>query len=390
MDTDSIAPRTDDRNPSPGEALRPRGMNVSRGASGRADGWVGGRADTSHSHYRENPASRASANARRMLKDKDYAAKVAAQLRTDDEQLVDGDDSLAAAGLTVEPQSPSIGTVIHGIDLAAPTDAQVAQVWRLLMARKVVFFRDQGHISRAEHAAFAERFADVGHAYGRQKALSVPLTSQDHPEVLRLYADEARPFAAANWHSDVTWSNSPPLGSILLSRESPPVGGDTMFVDCYALWDSLDPVLQGFLEGRTARHGRAGKDEAEHPICRTHPVTGRRALYINPTFTNGINGMSASESARLLAQLYAKMYSTPEHMCRFRWQDGSVAMWDNRSCQHYAVADFWPHTRRMERVTLVDPNEQDEVPFWEDSNGVRHYSKLLTTPEAMNAPLRAV
>ena len=160
-----------------------------------------------------------------------------------------------------------------------------------------------------------------------------------------------------------------------------------MFADSYAHWNNLAPVLKEFLEGRVATHGRANRDEVEHPICRTHPVTGRKALYINPTFTNAIVDMEPADSARLLSQLYAKMYSTPEHCCRFRWQNGSVAMWDNRSCQHYAVADFWPHDRFMERVTLLDPNEDDEVPFWTDSTGKRHYGRVLTSEDEISTPL---
>ena len=365
-----------------GKLFEPRGLNKPRERGSRTDGWVGGRADTWFGHYRENPASRADADARRMASDEDYATEVAGRLRERD-AATRGDTD---AELLIEPLSPGIGAIIHGVDMASPTDAQVDGIWRALMDRKVVFFRDQGHITRDEHIAFGKRFANIGFAFGRQRALAANNSPPDHPEILCLYADEARPFAAANWHSDVTWSNRPPLGSILLSRKSPPVGGDTIFVDCYALWDSLSPVLKSFLEGRTAAHGRAGHDEAEHPICRTHPVTGKRALYINPTFTNSIRGMAPEDSARLLAQLYAKMYSTPEHTCRFRWQDGSVAMWDNRSCQHYAVSDFWPHERRMERVTLVDPSPEDEVPFWQDASGERHYSTLLTSEEAINTP----
>ena len=363
--------------------FEPRGMNKPRGRASRTDGWVGGRADTWSGHYRENPASRAGADARRVATDEAYAAAVAGTLRERDAASEEDGD----ADFTIEPLSPGIGAIIHGVDMANPTPRHVKRIWSVLMERKVVFFRDQGHITRDEHIAFGKRFADVGFAYGRQRALAVSNSPPDHPEVLRLYADEARPFAAANWHSDVTWSNRPPLGSILLSRKSPPVGGDTIFVDCYALWDSLNPVLKTFLEGRTAAHGRAGHDEAEHPICRTHPVTGKCALYINPTFTNSIRGMTPADSARLLSQLYAKMYSTPEHTCRFRWRDGSVAMWDNRSCQHYAVSDFWPHERRMERVTLVDRSAEDEVPFWEDASGKRHYSVLLTSQEAIDTPL---
>ena len=369
------------------DPFEPRDMNKPRDRKSRADGWVGGRADTWHGHYRENPASRSGADARRMATDKDYALDVAKELRQVDDSLLNSDEELAAANLTVVPLSPGIGIEVHGIDMANPTDAQIEQVRRLYLTRKVVFFRDQGHISWDEHIAFGKRFADIGFAFGRQRALGRNNSPDDYPEILRLYSDEAQPFAASNWHSDVTWSNRPPLGSILLARKAPPVGGDTVFVDCYALWDSLNPVLREFLQGRMAVHGRGGRDEAKHPICRTHPETGRNALYINPTFTNSICDMEPEESARLLAKLYAKMYSTPEHTCRFRWRDGSVAMWDNRSCQHYAVADFWPHERKMERVTLVDRSEDDEVPFWQDENGERHNGMRLASQESIDTPL---
>ena len=368
------------------EIFEPRGMNRS---NVRTDGWVGGRADTWAGHPRENTASRAGADAQRMNQDKDYAAEVARDIRERDDAITRGDASYAAAGLTIEPLTPGIGVIVRGIDLANPTEAQVSGVWNLLMERKVVFFRDQGHISRDEHIEFGKCFAKIGLAFGRQQALAVNNSPDEYPEILKLYADEAHPFAASNWHSDVTWSNRPPLGSILLSRKSPPVGGDTVFVDAFAAWDSLSPTLQTFLEGRSAVHGRAGRDEVEHPICRTHPVTGRRALYVNPTFTNSICGMEPAESSKLLGQLYSKMYSTPEQSCRFSWQDGSVAMWDNRSCQHYAVGDFWPHERMMERVTLLDPAEEEEVPYWVDDQGMRHHSVLLTSEEELATPIGA-
>ncbi len=368
------------------EIFRPRGMNRSQA---RKDGWVGGRADTWRGHWQENPASRAGADAHRMVDDETYAADVARTIRDRDTAVFHAKEAaLASSGMKVEPLSPGIGVIIYGIDLASPTDAQVEDVWNLLMERKVVFFRDQGHITRDQHIEFGRCFAKVGLAFGRQQALSAGNDSPDeHPEILKLYADEPRPFAASNWHSDVTWSNRPPLGSILLSRKSPPIGGDTVFVDAFALWDSLNPVLKEFLEGRRAIHGRAGKDEVEHPICRTHPETGRQALYVNPTFTNSICDMEPAESSKLLAQLYAKMYSTPEHACRFRWFDGSVAMWDNRSCQHYAVGDFWPHERKMERVTLLEQKDEDEVPFWLDGDGNRQYGELLTSEEEISTPI---
>ena len=367
------------------DIFKPRGINK-RAGDHRIDGWVGGRADTWSGHYLEAAASRAQADAYQMLADNAHAATIATQLR-DKDAATARHEQAAAAGLSLLPLTPGIGMEIHGVDMANATDGQVNVIWDLLMEHKVVFFRNQEHTSREEHMAFAKRFADIGLAYGRQQALGANPDLGKHPEILKLYSDEARPFAAANWHSDVSWSDRPPLGSLLLSRKSPPVGGDTMFADSYAHWNNLAPALKEFLEGRVATHGRASRDEVEHPICRTHPVTGRKALYINPTFTNAIVGMEPADSARLLSELYAKMYSTPEYCCRFRWRDGSVAMWDNRSCQHYAVADFWPHDRFMERVTLLDRNEDNEVPFWIDLLGERHYGRVLTSEEEISTPI---
>lgn len=350
--------------------------------------WGGGRAGAWAGRYQESSASRANADSHRMVSDAAYATRVAEDLRKLDQQIMFANEQAEASGLTLEPLTPAIGIIIRGIDLAAPSPAQISAVWDLILHRKVVFFRDQGHISRDEQISFAKQFADIGHAFGRQHALSAGNESKEYPEILRLYSSQAKPFVPANWHSDVTWSNRPPLGSLLLSRKSPPVGGDTAFVDAYAMWDTLPPDLKTFLAGRMAVHGRGGRDEVTHPICRTHPVTGRKTLYINPTFTNAICGMEPDESDRLLAQLYAMMYSTPEHGCRFSWKEGSVAMWDNRACQHYAVADFWPYERKMERVTLLDRNPEDEVPFYLDDNGVRHYGEVLTSEAEISTPVQ--
>ena len=138
------------------------GVGQRAGPQRRTDGWVGGRAYTWHGHYRENPAIRAGADARRVAADKPYATRVAEALRSDDAEILAGNDALANAGLTVEPVSPGIGASIRGVDMASPTDTQVDQIWRLLMDRKVVFFRDQGHITRDDHIAFAKRFANIG------------------------------------------------------------------------------------------------------------------------------------------------------------------------------------------------------------------------------------
>jgi taurine dioxygenase len=171
------------------------------------------------------------------------------------------------------------------------------------------------------------------------------------------------------WHSDVTWRLAPSLGSVLLAREVPPIGGDTLFCDMYAAYEGLGDRVRASLEGLRAVHdftrtfGRLMSAEelekkreeyppAEHPVVRTHPETGRKGLYVNAAFTSHIVGMPPDESDRLLERLYAQA-SVPEYQCRFRWRPHSVAFWDNRAVQHYAVSDYFPSRRLMERVTIV-------------------------------------
>ena len=199
-----------------------------------------------------------------------------------------------------------------------------------------------------------------------------------------------RPFQT--WHSDATWAERPPLGSILLARAVPPGGGDTIFVDTAAAWSGLSPALKMRLAHMRALHGRPegstegewkggavkafrtvrrtdlrGRPEVLHPVMRTHPDTGEQHLYVNPTFTLGLEEdgtiVEHGEASALLSQLYTQMYSTPEYSCRFSWSGGSVAFWDNRACQHYACGDFWPHARRMERVTVLDRSFERRAPF---------------------------
>ena len=175
------------------------------------------------------------------------------------------------------------------------------------------------------------------------------------------------------WHSDVTWREIPSLGSILRAIEVPPVGGDTLFSDMYAAYEGLADGIKEKIEGKMAVHDfahfrtrmrRQGKSEAEieafnakypmmeHPVVRTHPETGRKAIYVNAAFTQYIVGMEKAESDALLAHLYAQA-AIPEYQCRFRWSGNALAFWDNRSSQHYAASDYWPAVRRMERVTII-------------------------------------
>ena len=264
--------------------------------------------------------------------------------------------------ITPSPMSPTIGAELGGISLAEPMDDETFdEVHRALLEFKVIFFRDQD-ITPEQHVAFARRFGALEtHPF-------VPHREQ-YPEVMVLKKNDRMGGYENVWHSDVTWRLQPSLGSVLLAREVPAVGGDTLFSDMYAAYDGLDDDLRSSLDGLHAVHDfirtfgalmsadeLAKKREefppAEHPVVRTHPETGRKGLYVNAPFTDRIVGMEEGESRRLLSTLF-RQASVPEYQCRFRWQPLSVAFWDNRAVQHYAASDYYPSRRLMERVTIV-------------------------------------
>ena len=262
--------------------------------------------------------------------------------------------------------SPSIGTEVHGIDLTFEHSQEVIDyLSSLLVERKVIFFRDQS-ITMEQHIAFARRFGEVE---------IHPFTANDtkNPEVIHLDNDRERPPAINVWHSDVTWRESPSLGSILRARKIPKVGGDTLFANMEAAYNGLDDATKKQIEDMYAVHDNEpflngmrsnGVPEAQvealrqqyppvrHPVVRTHPVSQRKSLYVNRIFTRYIEGLPESESNKLLEKLYLSAW-IPDYQCRFRWQKDSLTFWDNRSVQHYAAADYWPETRKMERVTII-------------------------------------
>lgn len=273
---------------------------------------------------------------------------------------------LTLDSLTLTPLTPTIGAEVAGIDLAAPLDApQAAALRQALLDWKVLFFRDQD-IDTDQHLAFARRFGELEvHPFAPHKP--------GYPEVLAITHDRENRGRENVWHSDVTWRLEPSLGSVLRAVEVPPVGGDTLFADMYAAYEGLTDEVKARIEGATAIHDFAhfrvamrkrGKTEeeieafnaaypmVEHPVVRTHPETGRRCLYVNRAFTQHIVGWDEDDSAGMLAHLYAQA-AIPEYQCRFRWEAGSIAFWDNRASQHYAASDYWPAVRRMERVTIV-------------------------------------
>ncbi|WP_394761374.1 TauD/TfdA dioxygenase family protein [Phenylobacterium sp.] len=273
---------------------------------------------------------------------------------------------LKVSTFSLTPLTPSIGAEVGDIDLTQPPDAETIEGLRAALRDwKVLFFRDQD-ITTEQHLAFARRFGDLEvHPFAPSKP--------DYPEVLAITHDKDSRGRENTWHSDVTWREVPSLGSILRCLESPPVGGDTLFADMYAAYDGLSDAVKSRIEGAVAVHDFAhfrkalrkkGKSDAEieafdraypmveHPVVRTHPETGRKAIYVNAAFTQHILGLEPEESATLLAHLYAQA-AIPEYQCRFRWAVNAIAFWDNRSSQHYAASDYWPAVRRMERVTII-------------------------------------
>jgi taurine dioxygenase len=264
------------------------------------------------------------------------------------------------------PLSPLIGAEIEGVDLSEPLAPEtLAGLRAALLDRKVLFFRDQD-ITTEQHLDFARAFGLLEvHPFAPHKP--------GYPEVLAITHDENNRGRENTWHSDVTWRLEPSLGSILRALEVPPVGGDTLFADMYAAYDGLSSEVKAKIEGRSAIHDfehfrramrkRGMSDaqieefnraypKAEHPVVRTHPETGRKGIYVNRAFTQYIVGLEREESDRLLEHLYAQA-SIPEYQCRFRWRAHSIAFWDNRASQHYAVSDYFPAVRRMERVTII-------------------------------------
>lgn len=263
--------------------------------------------------------------------------------------------------LRVEPLTGTIGAEIRGVDLREPTDEVIGEIQRAWLAHKVLFFRDQP-LSKAQHVAY-------GRALGPLEVHPFTPNDPEYPEIIVLDSTPDEFFAAETWHSDVTFRAEPPLGSILLGRIVPRWGGDTCFANMELAYELLPDAVKAEIDGLNAVHslrmtfGRR-MDEAAleralaeypdqtHPIVRHHPETGRASLYVNVNFTSHVAGSTADESRPLLERLYAQA-RLPEVQCRFRWRPNSIAQWDNRCTQHYAVPDHGGQRRRMERVTLV-------------------------------------
>lgn len=269
------------------------------------------------------------------------------------------DDRMECRTIEVKPLTPTIGAEIFGVDLSQPlTGQQFDEIHATLMRHLVVFFRDQ-HLTIEQHKAFGRRFGE----------LDIHPTTQmaGHPEIIEIKADENSKYVAGEvWHSDVTCNPVPPMGSILYLHKIPDNGGgDTLFINMYRAYESLSDPVRRLIDGLTAVHDgdqvyriRQGKTlttpapRAEHPVVRTHPVTGRKALFVNRNFTSHIAGISRLESDALLDMLY-RHSEQDEFKCRFKWQPNSIAFWDNRCTMHLAMWDYYPQKRYGHRVTVA-------------------------------------
>lgn len=315
------------------------------------------------------------------------------QLLAEDGELIEGHFgtvfyrpvTVYGVELKLEPIQPVIGTVVHGIDLARDLEnpEMVSFLRELWLKRHVVVFRNQNHLTREQMAEFAERFGAIGAPFGEREHvpnspydLNQQIKAPEVPEMLILPSDEAVPNAAASWHCDATWQPRPPMGSILMCREAPAVGGDTCFCNCHAMWEGLPKATKERVRHLTAVHiGSVGHQmdgvtpEAVHPVARTHPETGRTSLYVQQGFVKHFSpehGIPEDEAGALLRQMKLQE-GRPEYTCRVKWEVGSIAMWDNRSVLHSASGDFWPQRRFMERLTILDRDESRRAPYYDPS-----------------------
>ncbi|WP_430318244.1 taurine dioxygenase [Pseudomonas nitroreducens] len=270
--------------------------------------------------------------------------------------------------LSIEPISPALGAVVSGLRLADPLDdAAQRQIEQALLDHHVLFFRDQP-LTPSQQANFAARFGDL-HIH------PIYPSSPEQREVIVLDTAVTDVRDNAIWHTDVTFLETPALGAVLAAKQLPPYGGDTLWASGIAAFEALSKPLQQLLDGLTATHDisksfpqerfgatdadRARLEEARrknpprsHPVIRTHPVTGRKALFVSDGFTTRINDLEPAESRAILDLLFAH-FARPEFTVRWRWKENDVAFWDNRVTQHYAVDDYRPQRRVMHRATIL-------------------------------------
>lgn len=271
--------------------------------------------------------------------------------------------------IDVQPLTGALGAEIHGVQIRHLDDAGFAAVHRAFLEYGAIFFRDQD-LDRQAQVDFARRFGEL-------EVHPIVNGMDDHPEIIKVLKPAGEPATfGTGWHTDNSFFEQPSLGSVLHGVTIPPHGGDTLFANQYLAYERLSDGLKKTLDGMIAVHSAGpaytsesakekyeGKTaityrwsdsvhaEVEHPVVRTHPESGRKALYVNPMFTQRFKGWTEAESAPLLKFLY-DFCVKPEFCCRFRWTPNAVAVWDNRCVQHYAVDDYQEYERLMFRVTI--------------------------------------
>ena len=283
--------------------------------------------------------------------------------------------STSLGSITVQPMTCVIGAELGNVDLGvASRDAGlVSEIRTLLLKYKVLFFRDQD-ITRAEHVAFARNFGEL-------EDHPVAGSDPDHPGLVRIYKSPDAPNDRYEnaWHTDATWREKPPFGCVLRCVECPPVGGDTMWANMAEAYLRLPEYVKAQIADLRARHSieasfgaalpvekrlalKSQYPDAEHPVVRTHPETGEKVLFVNAFTTHFTNyhtpdrvrvGQDANPGAALLLNYLVSQAFIPEYQVRWRWRPNSMAMWDNRSTQHYAVMDYPPCHRKMERAGII-------------------------------------
>jgi taurine dioxygenase len=274
--------------------------------------------------------------------------------------------------ISIEPLTPALGAMISGVDLKRLVDSEFGRIYDAWLKYKVIFIREHD-LSIDELCEFSMRFGDL---------MQLPYVSPmaDYPYVIKVIKEAGEinmGVFGGEWHSDFSFLAEPPMTSILMAEESPAVGGDTLWVDMVRAWQTLPSPLDDQLRSATAihtgtpygvanapaidersggsieiqRHNPEVYTETRHPAVCRHPQTGEQMLFINPAYTTRLEGLSEIESERLLAQVYRHCLR-PEFGCRFRWQPGTLAMWDNRNTMHYAVNDYDGYRRVMYRTII--------------------------------------
>ena len=277
--------------------------------------------------------------------------------------------------ISVDPLSCALGAELSGIHIGAASrdPGLMAEVRALLLAHRVLFFRDQD-ITRAEHVAFARHF-------GPLEDHPVAGSDPEHPGLVRIYKSPEVPNDRYenSWHTDATWRERPPFGCVLRCIECPPVGGDTMWANMVLAYERLPAHVKQQIRALRARHSieatfgaampiekrlalKAQYPDAEHPVVRTHPETGEKTLFVNSFTTHFTNfhtpehvrvGQDYTQGMSQLLQYLISQAAIPEYQVRFRWRAMSVAIWDNRCTQHYACDDFYPAVRKLERAGII-------------------------------------